>query len=412
MRNATTDSPWPLSNNPGAKYNRPEREFRNLDIPLWQLVRASTAAPTFFPPEVIDIGGGKSFVFVDGGVTMFNNPAFQLFLMATLEPYNLGWATGEEQMLLVSIGTGTNPRANEDLQPGEMNLLYNAGSIPSALMGAALNEQDMLCRVFGRRLVGDLLDREVGDLAIDAQGPSSRGSSRTSATTPSSSREGLDAPRPARHRPGRRAAARLDRARRRAPAGRARGRDEGQARAFRGLPGLALAAPDEVCRTGRNRVGSACRHIRKGCPWRSRRTTSSICRATSSTSSSGSSPAGEIPNGDADGKVLVGSENDDVSDNVAWIAKTLAWKGKVFNREKGDLKNKILPFGIKAVRAKVYKEASWFDGEETIVLDYSKTSFFARKVRDEIREVAPGLFLGLVYWKKDKVLHFSLDFGQ
>ena len=88
MRNATTDSPWPLSNNPGAHYNRPEREFRNLDIPLWQLVRASTAAPTFFPPEVIDIGGGKSFVFVDGGVTMFNNPAFQLFLMATLEPYN------------------------------------------------------------------------------------------------------------------------------------------------------------------------------------------------------------------------------------------------------------------------------------------------------------------------------------
>jgi hypothetical protein len=124
------------------------------------------------------------------------------------------------------------------------------------------------------------------------------------------------------------------------------------------------------------------------------------------------SPAGEIPNGDADGKVLVGSENDKVSDNVAWVAKTLAWKGKVFNREKGDLKNKILPFGIKAVRAKVYKEASWFDGAETIVLDYSKTSFLARKVRDEIREVAPGLYLGLVYWEKDKVLHFSLDFGH
>jgi len=123
------------------------------------------------------------------------------------------------------------------------------------------------------------------------------------------------------------------------------------------------------------------------------------------------SPAGGIPNGDADGKVLVGSENDKVSDNVAWVAKTLAWKGKVFNREKGDLKNKILPFGIKAVRAKVYKQASWFDGKETIVLDYSKTSFLARKVRDEIREVAPGLYLGLVYWEKNKVLHFSLDFG-
>ena len=165
MRNATTDSPWPISNNPAAKYNLPDRPFSNLRIPLWQLVRASTAAPTFFPPEVIDIGGGKTYVFVDGGVTVYNNPAFQLFLMATLEPYNLGWPTGEAEMLLVSIGTGTNPRANEKLKPGEMNLLYNAGSIPSALMGAALNEQDLLCRVFGRCLEGDQLDREIGDLA-------------------------------------------------------------------------------------------------------------------------------------------------------------------------------------------------------------------------------------------------------
>ncbi len=170
VRNATTDSPWPLSNNPAARYNLPDRPFRNLDLPLWQLVRASTAAPTFFPPEVIDIGGGQSFVFVDGGVTMYNNPAFQLFLMATVEPYGLGWATGEEQMLLVSIGTGTNPRANVNLRPDEMNLLYNAGSIPAALMGAALNEQDLLCRVFGRCLAGDPLDREVGDLAT-VRGP-------------------------------------------------------------------------------------------------------------------------------------------------------------------------------------------------------------------------------------------------
>ena len=237
MRNATTDSPWPLSNNPGAHYNRPEREFRNLDIPLWQLVRASTAAPTFFPPEVIDIGGGKSFVFVDGGVTMFNNPAFQLFLMATLEPYNLGWATGEEQMLLVSIGTGTNPRANENLQPGEMNLLYNAGSIPAALMGAALNEQDLLCRVFGRRLVGDLLDREVGNLAISAR-PCRAEALHLPPLQRRAVAGGPRPPRPAGRRPGRRATAGLDRARRRAPAGRAGSRGERRARALRRLPGL------------------------------------------------------------------------------------------------------------------------------------------------------------------------------
>lgn len=169
LRNASTDSPWPLSNNPDAKYCRIDRPDCNLNLPLWQLVRASTAAPTYFPPEVIDIGE-KRFVFVDGGMTMYNNPAFQLFLMATVEPYNLRWDTGVDKMLLVSIGTGTAPDANENLKPGEMNLLYNAKSVPSALMFAAANEQDFLCRTFGDALAGDELDREVGTM-IGKKGP-------------------------------------------------------------------------------------------------------------------------------------------------------------------------------------------------------------------------------------------------
>jgi len=95
---------------------------------------------------------------------VYNNPAFQLFLMATAEPYCLCWPTGEDKMLLVSVGTGATANANENLSPLEMNLLYNASSIPAALMAAALNQQDFLCRVFGKCLVGDILDREVGDV--------------------------------------------------------------------------------------------------------------------------------------------------------------------------------------------------------------------------------------------------------
>ena len=163
LRNATTDSPWPVSNNPAAKYNAPERANCNLRIPLWQLVRGSTAAPTYFPPEVVKVGEDE-FIFVDGGVTMYNNPAFQLFLMATIEAYNLGWPVGEKEMLLVSIGTGINPKANANLAPGQMNLIYNASSIPSALMSAASNEQDFLCRIFGKCLIGEPLDREVHNL--------------------------------------------------------------------------------------------------------------------------------------------------------------------------------------------------------------------------------------------------------
>jgi hypothetical protein len=163
LRNATTDSPWPLTNNPRALFNDRARTDCNLDLPLWQLVRASTAAPTYFPPERIQVGS-REFLFVDGGVTTYNHPGFLLFLHATLEPYRLCWPTGPEKMLLVSVGTGTAADANANLSSGQMNLLYNARSIPAALVHATLTEQDMLCRVFGRCLHGGELDLELGDL--------------------------------------------------------------------------------------------------------------------------------------------------------------------------------------------------------------------------------------------------------
>jgi hypothetical protein len=99
---------------------------------------------------------------------MYNNPAFLLFLMSTVGSYKVEWETGVENMLLVSVGTGTAAKANELLTAGDMNLLYNASSIPGALMYAALNEQDLLCRVFGRCRAGAELDRELGTLVETA----------------------------------------------------------------------------------------------------------------------------------------------------------------------------------------------------------------------------------------------------
>lgn len=175
MRNATTDSPWPLSNNPGARYNLRTRddgcvrENCNLDLPLWQLLRASTAAPTYFPPEVVQVGG-QSFIFVDGGVTTYNNPAFLAFTMATLDRYAVNWPASEDKLLVVSVGTGNAARANANLTTGQMHLIFNASNIPGALMAAAQYQQDLLCRMFGKCLVGDALDRELGDM-IGASGP-------------------------------------------------------------------------------------------------------------------------------------------------------------------------------------------------------------------------------------------------
>ena len=163
MRNATTDSPWPVSNNPKAKFNSRDLKDCNLDLPLWQLVRASTAAPVFFPPEVIRIGE-QEFIFVDGAVTVYHNPAFLLFLMATLPPYEVRWPVGERELLLISVGTGSSEAANARLKTSEMNLLYNMQSLPSALIQAATVEQDLLCRVFGSARAGAPLDSEIGDL--------------------------------------------------------------------------------------------------------------------------------------------------------------------------------------------------------------------------------------------------------
>jgi hypothetical protein len=169
MRNASTNSPWPVSNNPRAMFNDQNRDDSNLSLPLWKLVRASTAAPSYFGPEVIELGR-ESFVFVDGGVTPYNNPAFQLFLMATIPPYRLCWPTGEDRMLLVSVGTGTSSGVSRSLSPRQMTVLYTASSIPNALIFSAMQEQDLLCRVFGTCLIGDPIDQEVGDL-IGVAGP-------------------------------------------------------------------------------------------------------------------------------------------------------------------------------------------------------------------------------------------------
>lgn len=169
MRNATTDSPWPLSNNPYAKFNDPLLTDNNGLIPLWQLVRASTAAPTYFPPELVKMGS-KEFLFVDGGVTCYNNPSFQTFLMATAEPYGLNWETGEKEMLLVSVGTGNDPIADSSLKASNLHHLYNAKNVPSALMNAASSQQDQLCRTFGNCLWGETIDSEIGDMCSNTEG--------------------------------------------------------------------------------------------------------------------------------------------------------------------------------------------------------------------------------------------------
>ncbi len=121
------------------------------------------------------------------------------------------------------------------------------------------------------------------------------------------------------------------------------------------------------------------------------------------------STPGEIPDGEADGTAIV-APGTKYSPEIAKFINHFAWQGKVFDAKKGVLKNRILPFGLNAIIAKVYKGQSWLDNKECIVLDYSETSLVAHWIRDEIRQIAPRLYLGKVYWDKKRLIDFALKF--
>ena len=171
MRNGSTGGLWPVTNNPEAKYNRrhlpdgtPNPEC-NLDFPLWQLLRASTAAPTFFPPEEIPLAG-KPNLFMDGGMTPYNNPALIAVLTATLPPYCMGWKAGREELHVISVGTGLVRARMPAKSAADINLLDHIRHIAPALIGAIAWEQDAVCRVLGDCVHGEILDREIGALEL------------------------------------------------------------------------------------------------------------------------------------------------------------------------------------------------------------------------------------------------------
>ena len=122
------------------------------------------------------------------------------------------------------------------------------------------------------------------------------------------------------------------------------------------------------------------------------------------------SPIGEIPNGDSKGTAIV-APGSPVTEGMASMIDWLAWQGKVFNREQGFLLNKVTGFGMHLVKAQVYVGESWLCDGDSIILDYSKTDIFlAQPIRDEIREISPGVYLGNAYWDKTRVLNFVLEF--
>lgn len=166
---------WPISNNPRGKYYGPRPNnavIVNSAYPLWQVVRASTAAPRYFDPERIEISRGKGGEvpvigdFVDGGVSPYNNPALQALMYATMDGYRIGWPTGADRLMLVSLGTGSR---DSKITPARV-AAENALKSMLSLMDDCAELVETMLQWMSSSPTAREIDRELGDLRHDLIG--------------------------------------------------------------------------------------------------------------------------------------------------------------------------------------------------------------------------------------------------
>jgi uncharacterized protein len=169
-KRADTNSVWPLINHPKGKYFS-SVDGTNKDILLWKAVRASSAAPTYFLPQLIDVGGGlNTAAFVDGGVSMANNPTLQLLMIATLEGFPFRWPWGSKNLSLVSVGTGMSKWNQIPENIKKNNILKWAQQIPDMLMQDASWHNQIILQWLSKSPTACEIDGEIGDLKNDFLG--------------------------------------------------------------------------------------------------------------------------------------------------------------------------------------------------------------------------------------------------
>jgi len=162
-----TGSQWPLSNNPRGKYFDADRDsgaIPNKDYLLWEVVRASTAAPHYFDPVEIRVHPDeKVATFVDGGVSTANNPTLEAFKLATLKGFGLQWPTGAENMLVISCGTG---RVDPSATPSKIAGKHALNALLS-IMNDTSDLVETLMQWMSESPTSRAIDGEVGDFRDD-----------------------------------------------------------------------------------------------------------------------------------------------------------------------------------------------------------------------------------------------------
>lgn len=168
-----TGSPWVIHNNPKGRYfeqipgsnSTPNKHYLLRDV-----VRASTAAPTYFEPERIRVAADMEGAFIDGGVSPHNNPSLQLLMLATLKGHELNWPTGADQLLLVSLGTGSKTLALDQDHVMDMPAVELGVRGLSSLMDDAGALNELLLQWMSSSETAQEIDSEIGDLRGDILG--------------------------------------------------------------------------------------------------------------------------------------------------------------------------------------------------------------------------------------------------
>ena len=168
-KRADTNSIWPLINHPNGKFFNSEFG-KNKNIPLWQAVRASSAAPTYFAPQMIAVMENEEAAFIDGGLSMANNPALTLLMISTIKGFPFHWPMSEENMLLVSIGTGYSVFKKYVKDIDDSTMLSWAANIPEMLMQDASWQNRVMLQWISQSPTADYMDMEIGDMDGDLLG--------------------------------------------------------------------------------------------------------------------------------------------------------------------------------------------------------------------------------------------------
>lgn len=166
-----TESVWVFHNNPRGPYFDPDDRYPdavpNRDLLLANLIRASTAAPTYFAPEKIEVARGVVGTFVDGGVSPFANPALLMLMLASLEGYGFRWPLGEDRLLLLSVGTGRASISAEGKNLGKAPSIMLALQSLQSVMRDTMALGQTLLQWMGRCPTLREIDSEIGDLRND-----------------------------------------------------------------------------------------------------------------------------------------------------------------------------------------------------------------------------------------------------